>query len=86
MNGMNRILITAFLASLSYTGIASAAQQVSSPAGKVKIGVVSVSHLLTVDEVEHALNSKADAAGATSYRIIAVGGQNRMFGVADIYK
>lgn len=53
---------------------------------KKKIGVVSASNALTLDELSTALSRKADEQGATSFKILSATGNNRLHGVAEIYK
>ena len=55
-------------------------------AGKEKIGVVSASNALTLDELSDALSQKADKQGASAYKILSATGNNRLHGVAEIYK
>lgn len=58
----------------------------SQPAANAhKIGVVSVSSTDNLSMLENELASKAAALGAYSYRIVAAGGQNKLFGTAEIY-
>ncbi len=67
---------------------AFAAQEISSasaPQGE-KIGVVSASGAYTLSELESELAAKADAAGASSFKITSASGYNLMHGTAEIYK
>jgi hypothetical protein len=41
---------------------------------------------LTLDELSTALSRKADEQGATSFKILSATGNNRLHGVAEIYK
>ena len=50
-----------------------------------KIGVVSVSGASNLSALESELASKAAASGASSYRIVAAGGQNKLYGTAEIF-
>lgn len=77
------ILIVSTLASLN---IASAAQQITDTTGKEKIGVVSTGNALSLDELIGELSRKADARGATSFKILSASGNNKMHGVAEIYR
>ncbi len=64
-----------------------AAQEVTSrPAGEHRIGVVSTSTTTTLSDLESQLAAKANAADATSYRIIAAGGNDTLRGSAELYK
>ncbi|TGC10163.1 hypothetical protein CRG93_06510 [Escherichia sp. E2593] len=53
---------------------------------KKKIGVISASNALTLDELSNALSRKADEQGATSFKILSTTGNNKLHGVAEIYK
>ncbi|WP_434636191.1 DUF1471 domain-containing protein [Klebsiella sp. I138] len=83
---MKAILISALLIGTGMVNAASAAQQVNDAAGKEKIGVVSASNAMTLDELSDALSRKADEQGASSYKILSATGNNRLHGVAAIYK
>ncbi|MEX3021661.1 YdgH/BhsA/McbA-like domain containing protein [Kluyvera sp. STS39-E] len=54
--------------------------------GKQRIGVVSAQGATTLSTLENVLSQKASKAGAECYKIIAAGGNNRLSGVAVIYK
>ncbi|MCS4265802.1 YdgH/BhsA/McbA-like domain containing protein [Serratia sp. BIGb0163] len=49
-------------------------------------GVVSAGHATTLSSLEAKLAAKAEAQGASSYRIISAGGNNMLSGTAVIYK
>ena len=51
-----------------------------------KVGTVSASGAMTLSGLNEELAQKAEQAGASSYRIIAAGGENQLHGVAEIYK
>ncbi len=65
---------------------ASAAQEINHADGKEKMGVVSTSTTYTLDELSNTLSRKADEQGATSFKILSTTGDNRLHGVAEIYK
>ncbi len=50
------------------------------------MGVVSASNAYTLDELSDVLSRKADEQGATSFKILSTTGDNRLHGVAEIYK
>ncbi|HGM5490967.1 TPA: YdgH/BhsA/McbA-like domain containing protein [Serratia fonticola] len=81
-----KIFATAvLLTSASFASIA-ADQVASQPtADAQKIGVVSVSGASNLSALEAELASKAAASGANSYRIVSAGGQNKLFGTAEIF-
>ena len=49
-------------------------------------GVVSAGHATTLSSLESKLAAKAEAQGASSYRIISAGGNNMLSGTAVNYK
>lgn len=65
----------------SFSGFAAETQQVASQ----KMGTVSVSGASNLDSLQHQLQQKAEQAGAKSIRIVSAGGDNKMYGVAEIY-
>ena len=83
---MKALLITALFMGFISVNTASAAEEIRHAAGKEKIGEVSVSNALTLDEVSNALSRKADEQGATSFKILSTTGNNKLHGVAEIYK
>ena len=83
---MKSLLITALVMGFISVNAASAAQEIHHPAGKEKMGVVSASNAYTLDELSNALSRKADEQGATSFKILSTTGNNRLHGVAEIYR
>ncbi|RZN16800.1 MULTISPECIES: DUF1471 domain-containing protein [unclassified Escherichia] len=83
---MKALLITALFMGFISANTASAAEEIHHADGKEKIGVVSASNALTLDELSNALSRKADEQGATSFKILSTTGNNRLHGVAEIYK
>ncbi|MGY6030938.1 DUF1471 domain-containing protein [Phytobacter sp. AG2a] len=83
---MKAILITTLVMGFISVSAASAAQEINRADGKEKIGVVSASNAYTLDELSDALSRKADEQGATSFKILSTTGNNRLHGVAEIYK
>lgn len=83
---MKAILITTLIMGFISVNAASAAQEINHADGKEKIGVVSASNAYTLDELSDALSRKADEQGATSFKILSTTGNNRLHGVAEIYK
>ena len=83
---MKALLITTLLMGLISVNAASAAQEINHADGKEKIGVVSASNAYTLDDLSNALSRKADEQGATSFKILSTTGNNRLHGVAEIYK
>ncbi|EIE3038533.1 DUF1471 domain-containing protein [Escherichia coli] len=49
-------------------------------------GHISVGNLSTPDEVTVTLKAKADQAGASYFRITSLGGKNKLYGTAVIYR
>ncbi|MCC3701008.1 multiple stress resistance protein BhsA [Rouxiella badensis] len=65
-----------------------AATEVSmAPAGEQSIGMVSAStHGSDITTLQNKLAAKAAQEGASSYRIVSAGGENHMYGTAELYK
>ncbi|QJT79688.1 YdgH/BhsA/McbA-like domain containing protein [Kosakonia sp. MUSA4] len=82
----NFTFITAALFILGTTQQAFSAEQISDSSGKQRIGVVSVSNALTLDELVNQLAEKADRQGASAFRVLATTGNNKLHGDAEIYK
>lgn len=78
-------IITAMIFGVFSAG-ALAAVPVESDSGLQKMGSVSASGATTLSGLHDELAQKAEAAGASSYRIVAAGGENQMHGTAIIYK
>lgn len=83
---MKALLITTLVMGFISVNVASAAQEINHADGKQKIGVVSASNAYTLDELSNALSRKANEQGATSLKILSTTGNNRLHGVAEIYK
>lgn len=79
-------LITILFIGLTTANIASAAQLINHAEGKEKIGVISVSHAQTLDDLSNQLSRKADKQGARSFKILSTTGDNYLHGVAEIYQ
>ncbi|EQA9813444.1 DUF1471 domain-containing protein [Klebsiella oxytoca] len=83
---MKALLITTLVMGVVSVNAASAAQEINHTVGKQKIGVVSASNAYTLDDLSNSLSRKADEQGATSFKILSTTGNNRLHGVAEIYK
>ncbi|MCY2457595.1 DUF1471 domain-containing protein [Klebsiella pneumoniae] len=83
---MKTLLTTALVMGFISVNAASAAQEINRADEKEKIGVVSSSNAYTLDDLSNALSRKADEQGATSFKILSTTGNNRLHGVAEIYK
>lgn len=64
----------------------NAATQVANDVAKEKHGVVSVTGAATVEDAINNISVKADKQGATAFKVISLGGDNKLFAVAEIYK
>lgn len=81
-----KIFATAILLTTASFASVAADQLNSQPAANAqKIGVVSVSGASNLSTLEAELASKAAASGASSYRIVSAGGQNKLHGTAEIF-
>ncbi len=56
------------------------------PDDQVRVGVVSASESSDLSSLTAQLKTKADAAGAKSFRITSTSGQNKLHGTAVIYQ
>ncbi|MEF3092616.1 DUF1471 domain-containing protein [Raoultella sp. WB_B2P2-3] len=83
---MKTLLITTLFMGFLSVNAASAAQEINHADGKERIGVVSASNAYTLDDLSNELSRKADEQGATSFKILSTTGNNRLHGVAEIYK
>lgn len=83
---MKSLLITTLVIGFISVNAASAAEEINHAGGKEKIGVVSASNANTLDDLSNMLSRKADEKGATSFKILSTTGNNRLHGVAEIYK
>lgn len=54
--------------------------------GKQKVGLVSASGAYSLDDLTEKLSQKASEQGASSFKVISTVGQNKLYGVAEIYK
>ncbi len=83
---MKALLITSLFIGYISLNSAFAAQLINHVDGKEKIGVVSAGNAYTLDDLSNELSRKADAQGASAYKILSTSGHNRLHGVAEIYK
>ncbi|OJT37176.1 DUF1471 domain-containing protein [Serratia plymuthica] len=83
---MKSILIAIIITGLGSLNAATAAQLITDSTAKEKIGVISVSNAYTLDDLSNELSRKADKKGATSFKILSATGQNKLHGVAEIYR
>ncbi|HDU3681987.1 TPA: DUF1471 domain-containing protein [Klebsiella aerogenes] len=84
---MKTLFITTLVMGFISVNAASAAQEINHADGKEeKMGVVSASNAYTLDELSDVLSRKADELGTTSFKILSTTGDNRLHGVAEIYK
>ncbi|MGB9095869.1 DUF1471 domain-containing protein [Erwinia sp.] len=75
------------LTALSSSFSSFASQEVNNSNGLQKTGTVSDSSgALTLSDLEKKLQNKAAEKGASAFRIISVGGNNTLYGVAEIYR
>lgn len=84
MKNLN-VFLSAILV-LSSVPSAFSAELINNAAGKQKIGVVTASGELTLDETVAELSKKADQKGASAFKILALSGDNTTYGSAEIYK
>ncbi|ALB62436.1 Putative outer membrane protein [Cronobacter condimenti 1330] len=85
MKNVKMLFAAAALSSLPFASFA-AVQVQSAPAGQHKAGTISASAGTNLSSLEAELAQKADAAGATSFRITSANGDNTLHGTAVLYK
>lgn len=86
---MNRtIRITVAALALTLTGYATAADEINrqDAASLMPSGHISAGNLSTPDEVVSALKAKAEQVDASYFRITSLGGKNKFYGTAVIYR
>lgn len=86
---MKTLTCTVLALALSSFSFASLAAQevVNVPANQQRIGVVSGStNSSNLGDLQAQLQAKADAANATSYRIMSAGGSETLSGSAELYR
>jgi multiple stress resistance protein BhsA len=86
MKNLKLAIAAIALSTLSFASLA--AQEVSErPANQSPIGMVSANSVSgSVTDLTSKLGAKADAADASSYRVITAGGNNLLHGTAELYK
>lgn len=85
MKNVKTLIAAAILSSLSFASFA-AVEVHSAPAGQQEMGSIGITAGDNLSSVEHKLAQKAEASGATSYRITSVTGSDKLHGTAVLYK
>jgi len=85
MKNVKTLIAATILSSLSFASFA-AVQVQATPAGQQEIGTVAVTAGTNLSSVENQLAQKAQASGASSYRITSVSGSDKLHGTAVLYK
>jgi len=85
MKNVKTLFAAAILSSLSFASVA-AVQVQASPAGQQEIGTVAATAGSNLSSLENQLAQKAEASGASSYRITSVTGSDKLHGTAVLYK
>ncbi|EPB8414965.1 MULTISPECIES: DUF1471 domain-containing protein [Escherichia] len=85
---MNRIIRTTVTALAFTLASYAAADEINrqDAAGLIPSGHISASNLSTPDEVTDALKVRTERAGASYFRITSLGGKNKLYGTAVIYR
>lgn len=81
-----KTFVVAAIFSLTSFGSFAVEQVVQPVHGQQEIGAISASGALTLTDLESELACKAKNAGASSYRITSVTGNNKLHADAEIYK
>jgi hypothetical protein len=86
MKSIKYFAAAAVIAMTSFATLAAEPIDMQQATNLTASGVVSAGHATTLSSLEAKLAAKADAQGASSYRIISAGGNNMLSGTAVIYK
>jgi multiple stress resistance protein BhsA len=87
MKNLTKVLAVIALSAASFTTLAAATAVSSQPNGEHKIGEVSAStNSDDLSALQRNLASEASEEGARSYHITSAGGENHLYGTAEIYK
>lgn len=86
MKGIKYFAAATVLALTSFASVAAEPVSQQQAQSLTEVGVVSASGVTTLSSLEAKLAAKAEAQGASSYRIVAAGGNNMLHGNAVIYK
>ncbi|WP_447870538.1 multiple stress resistance protein BhsA [Serratia fonticola] len=86
MKGIKYFAAATVLALTSFASVAAEPVSQQQAQSLTEVGVVSASGVTTLSSLEAKLAAKAKAQGASSYRIVAAGGNNMLHGNAIIYK
>lgn len=86
MKNLTKAIAIIALSTASFATFA-ATEVNSAPAGQQNAGMVSAStNDSDLSTLQGKLAAKAAQEGASSYRIISAGGENHLYGTAEIYK
>ena len=85
MKNVKTLFAAVILSSLSFASFA-AVQVQASPEGQQEIGTVAATAGSNLSSLENQLAQKAEASGASSYRITSVTGSDKLHGTAVLYK
>ncbi|MCO7511321.1 DUF1471 domain-containing protein [Serratia fonticola] len=86
MKGIKYFAAATVLALTSFASVAAEPVSQQQAQKLTEVGVVSASGVTTLSSLEAKLAAKAEAQGASSYLIVAAGGNNMLHGNAVIYK
>lgn len=86
MKGIKYFAAATVLALTSFASVAAEPVSQQQAQKLTEVGVVSTGGATTLSSLEAKLAAKAKAQGASSYRIVAAGGNNMLHGNAVIYK
>ncbi|KQN47686.1 multiple stress resistance protein BhsA [Serratia sp. Leaf50] len=86
MKNLTKAFAVIALTTVSFATFAATEVQMA-PAGSQSIGMVSAAtNGNDLSGLQGKLAAKAAQEGASSYRIISAGGENHLYGTAEIYK
>ena len=85
MKNVKTLIAAVVLSSISFASFAAVEVQ-ATPAGQQKVGTITATAGTNLGSLEDQLAQKAEAMGASSFRITSVTGPNTLHGTAVIYK
>ncbi|WP_241613076.1 DUF1471 domain-containing protein [Rosenbergiella epipactidis] len=75
-----------FLLFMLYASDTLSAEQFDNHLNGDRLGLISVTGVDSVDDATRSLSKKADELGGGKFRVISLGGNNKLFAVAEVFK
>ncbi|AHG20124.1 membrane protein [Chania multitudinisentens RB-25] len=86
MNKLKTISSAIIISLITFNAFAATSVDTQTSYRLNKVGVVSASDATSLNELELIVKEKAEKAGADFYRIKSIQGNNKLHGIADIYR